>query len=352
MNAEIVVIILLALACLGLLGWALTLRRRPLPERVVIETVPGEPLPAPPPKVITKEIDRVVYVTGALTPEPEDPLGGNEHLAEPQALPDVPDAVHDSVFDGARFGGLVVRLASVRGDLARRDARLRRQTAAISLLGQFDPPVLLATVAAGHALGKRSQVGAAQACRSVPVKLSDRAYGLNAAWKAADAGDPAAHQELTELLREVTLALRDSLALTAKGRNQPDAAVATELTCVLSRIGDMPARPHLAFGIGAAPVLRLSGGVIEEVFRPEAGFLPAQPEAVTWATFTTAPGQTVIACTSGTADYLRREQVREHITARWGEGAPSGVNFLAHLGAGHQAYQDDRTAVAIWNGDR
>ncbi|GGN14040.1 hypothetical protein FHR83_003809 [Actinoplanes campanulatus] len=368
MNGQVLLVVVLSLACFALLGWALVLRRRPPEVRTVTkEIVRIKEVPVVQIKEVIKEVEVIrevvkevpvpVYTSAAIVSEPEIALGPNEYLTEPQALPDVPDAVHDTVFDGARFGGVVVRAASIRGDLARRDARLRRQSTAIALLSRFGPPVLLSVVAAGDPRGARSQVGAAQVCRSVQVKISDRAYGIDAAWTAVQQGDTAAGTELTELLREVTLALRDSLTLTAQGRNQPESAVATELTGVLSRLGDMRDRPHLAFGVGASPVLRVTAGTdFEEVFRPATAVgdvprLPQRHDLVSWQTFTTAPGETVIACTAGTAEYLRRDQVRERLAELWSDDEPPGpAAFLSQLGAGHQAYPDDRTAVAVWNG--
>ncbi|MET7394599.1 protein phosphatase 2C domain-containing protein [Dactylosporangium sp. NPDC005572] len=355
MSGHVVAEILLSMVSLGLLGWVLYLRRRPAPlPPPASPSLP--PSPAPDPVYIDRPVieerivvqERVVYADPV---EPDLAIGPMEYLAEPQALPDVPDAVHDSILDGARLGGLVVRGAAVRGDLARREARLRRQAISIALLNQFNPPVLLSTIATGLAGAERSQVGAAQVCRSAQIKVADRARELDAAWRNG------AGEEIGALLREVAAALADALTLAARHRNQPESALATEVTCVLSRLGDMPARQHLAFGVGAAPVLRLSPEKgFEELFRPAPApsgrsLLPQTPTAVSWQAFESQAGEVIVACTASTAEFLRREQVRDRIVPLWSQEEPPGfAAFLAQLGMTHPAYREDRAAVGLWDG--
>jgi len=356
MSWEPLVILILVLACGGLLAWGLTLSRRPPQIRYVDRAVEVRTRVEVPQRVevpVVRYVDREVRVPVPAAVEPDHPLDGREYLGEPNSLPDLPDAVPDSVADGARLGGVVVRAASVRGETSRQHADLRRQTMAIALLRRFDPPVLVSAIAAGHRTASRSQVGAAQVCRSVQTKLTDRARGIDTAWQALDRGEEGAAAELTELFREIAVALNDSLSLAAKGRNQPVAELSTELTCVMSRLGDMAQRPHLAFGVGAGPVLRLRAGGIDEVFNPgtAGAFLPGSEDRVGWTAFATAPHDVLVACSATTADFLRRDEVAAQTLAKWSGGdRPSTVAFLAQLSTAHQAYWDDRTAVGVWDG--
>jgi len=287
--------------------------------------------------------------------EPDTLVPGSEHLADPEALPDVPDCVPDSVVDGARLGNLIVRAASTRGETAREGARVRRQTVMLAVLESFDPPVLLSAVAAGRAGGRRSQVGAAQSCRSIQHKLSDAAVAIEAAWRMKADGKEESDQRLAESLRGAVRAVVDPLTEAAKWRGIDPYDIATELTCVLTRLGDGPSRAHLAFCVGAGPVLVLRSGSSaitvlgpdESGKRQSTATLPMEPDAVRWARFETVPGEVVLACTSSTVALLSRDDF-SNVTSEWLADPPGLIRFLTHLNFADKICREDRTAVGLW----
>lgn len=309
-------------------------------EKEVIKEVPVE-------KVVVKEVVKYVDQT-----EPDILLADLGDLTDPAALPDVPDAVPDSLADGARLGTLTVRAASVRGDAARKNAKVRSQTAMVAVLGSFHPPTLMSVVTAGRPGALRPQIGAAQACRSLQHKLSDASVAVQAAWPTGGDSD----NRLTEALRSVLRELASSLADAAKWRLLEPRDIATELTCVLTRLGDAPRRSHLAFSVGTGQVLLLRPGaaprsvlaIADGGGRRSAATLPGDPDKVRWARFETEPGDLVLACTATTATLAGRQGFRDQVTTEWLEAPPALTRFLAQLNFADQIRTEDRAMVALW----
>jgi hypothetical protein len=361
-----VVIVLLVLACAGLGGWTVQLRRSLADKERALAARSAVPIPqsataAPP-----------IIVTPPSPPEkkPEPPRPQRElpperltALANPQALPDAPDSLPDSTIDGARLGRMVVRAAAVRGELGRQDAVVRHQAAWVGLLNRFDPPVLLSCVAAGLPDGEFSQLGAVQACRTLQTRLAERstAIAIDAAWKDSDRGISTAGSELRKLLRGALVSVGMSLTLVAKERAREPDAVATGLTFLLSRLGEPPGpgdqgrRQHLVAGVGGGVLLRLSPrGEWSTEFEDAAqssATLPEQVNEMNWRTVNTGPGDALVLCSSTTAAFLAQDQVRADVTVGWHESPPDLVRFFWQLNQADQIQRADRAAVAIWELD-
>jgi hypothetical protein len=357
----IVLVVVLALAVLGLGGWAFWLRSHP-------KVVPGPaqriPVPGPvqieqvevPVEVVVEvpgpEQIKEVRITEYVRPDdvPAAAVLGSQ-FSDPRALPDTPGALPDSAVDGVRLGQLAVRAGAMRGTSGRIDASLRRQVAEISLLGMLVPPALLSVVTAGRRGAQFGQLGAVQATRSLHTKLANRAVELDRLWQQAATGDTDAEQRLDALLREVTASLTDPLAEAARRRDATSDAVATQLTCLLSRIGDTSLRQHLAFGVGPGPVLRAGQGAdwlpITDPTGRDGDYLPDDHKA-TWSGLAqTSPGDLLVLCTSSTARLLDRASGQ--LRADWAT-PPSFVGFLYQLGMVDNRLSDDRAAVCLWEG--
>lgn len=372
MDWAYVVIVLLVLACAGLGGWTVQLRRSLAEKSRALAALQAVPIPRP----VMAAAPMAVTATplAATPPRPEDkpepappqrqlPPERLIALANPQALPDAPDSLPDSTIDGARLGRMVVRAAAVRGELGRLDAAVRHQAAWVGLLNRFDPPVLLSCVAAGLPDREFSQLGAVQACRTLQTRLAERstAIAIDAAWKDSDRGIPTAGPELRKLLRGALVSVGMSLTLVAKERVREPDAVATGLTFLLSRLGD-PAGPagqgrrhHLVAGVGGGVLLRLSArGDWSAEFEDAAhssATLPEQFDDMNWRTVDTGPGDVLVLCSSTTAAFLARDQVRADVTVGWHESPPDLVRFFWQLNQADQIQRDDRAAVAIWELD-
>lgn len=343
----VVLVILFVLAVVGAAGagsWALSLQKQLTAAKRQMELERRSrviPPPQPPRPVAAPEPPR--------PPAPEPLLD----LAAPSALPNVADSEPDSTVDGARLGRLVVRAAATRGELNRLDGLARRQAAATTLLSRFSPPVLLSAVAAGLPSRDHSQLGAVQACKTLHGQLNERAtaLALDAAWKDAETRSAVADDELRRLLRAATVEVGKSLTLAAKGRNLEPETVATSLTFLLSRLGDVPRRRHLVVGVGSGALLRVSGdgkmpAEYEEAAEPLAT-LPENPDLLSWRTVETGPGDVLVLCTGTTAAFLKRERDKGGPVIDWHGGMPDLVRFFWYLNQQDTA-REDHAAVALW----
>jgi hypothetical protein len=365
-----VVIVLLVLACAGLGGRTVQLRRSLADKERALAARPVMPTPRPvtvaPPVIVTPPPaapSPPEKKPEPLPPQRELPPERLTALANPQALPDAPDSLPDSTIDGARLGRMVVRAAAVRGELGRLDAVVRHQVAWVGLLNRFDPPVLLSCVAAGLPDGEFSQLGAVQACRTLQTRLAERstAIAIDAAWKDSDRGISTAGSELRKLLRGALVSVGMSLTLVAKERVRESDAVATGLTFLLSRLGDpsgpggQDRRRHLVAGVGGGVLLRLSPrGEWSTEFEDAAqssATLPDQVDELNWRTVDTGPGDVLVLCSPTTAAFFARDQVRSDVTVGWHESPPDLVRFFWQLNQADQIQRDDRAAVAIWELD-
>jgi Protein phosphatase 2C len=342
MIIETIALAVVVCACLALLVAVFRLKgRKPLP--------PNGPATE---QVIKPPLVRQIRNQPA---EPEIVLPGAEYLTDPEALPDVPDAVPDTMADGARFGRLTVRAATVRGDAARGNARVRRQAVSLAVLDSFSPPVLVSAVAAGRPAGRRSQLGAVQACRSIQYKLADAARNIEAAWPGVIDGDPEAATQMAAALAGAMRGVVDPINEVARSRGLAPDDIATELTCLLTRLGDSPSRAHIAFGVGTGPVLVLrSGGVLDTQLDPgqptgrSAALLPMAPEEMRWKSFATAPGEVALACTATTERLLCQESFAKYLADDWQVSPPSLISFLAQLSILDRICRDDRAAAGLW----
>jgi hypothetical protein len=302
------------------------------------------------PREVTKYVEVPKEVTPPVQPsEPDALLRRADDFADPAVLPEVPDGVTDSIADGARYSSVTVRAASTRGESSRKEGRLRRQSTAMAVLRQFNPPVLISVVAAGQPGARAPQVGAAQACRSVQHKVADAAAEIQEAWPAGTGQDDRIGRCLYDALRAMEGQLTDAALV----RGLHPREIATELTCVLTRLGDGERRSHLAFGVGRGLVFaQRPGEAPRAVLSPEAGaplaVLPDAPEAVRWSRFETAPGDLVVACTASTVALLNQNDFQKAVLSEWLAGAPGLSRFLAQLNHLDQFCTDDRTAVALW----
>ncbi|MEV6982658.1 hypothetical protein AB0M95_15540 [Sphaerisporangium sp. NPDC051017] len=178
---------------------------------------------------------------------------------------------------------------------------------------------------------------------------------LDAAWRAAVAGGPAASGLLDRLLGDVVLRLVDPLTEAARWRALGPEDVATDLTCLLTRLGDGPRREHLVFGVGAGSVTVLRTDGPAQAYGPEEGgpergkeLLPTSPGAVRWERFSTTAGEVTVACTASTTRLLSGPRFADRIAAEWLDGPPALIRFLGHLALPEPQSRGDRTAIVLW----
>ncbi|WP_167536400.1 protein phosphatase 2C domain-containing protein [Streptomyces ficellus] len=336
----------------------------PVPDRV------HEPAPAPTPTPTP--------APALAAPPQEPPASGVPRLGEPWhsgarpprypprpgALPGVREdldaaVVPDIVLDGATHGPLTVRAASVRGDSHRWEREPRQDALCVTRLGGGEPhdSLLLLAVADGVGSAARSHVGSQTACRTVAGLLDTCAEQL------VQAVRDGADTMLTALVSSAVGRTAEALDRLAAERGEPPAAFSTTLRALLVPL-DPAIRNRGFFAVGDGGLARLRGGAWDldptgrEADGPGGGVIDTRTAALPTARHTeahvlgpAAPGDVLVLSTDGLSSPLAGErQVRDFLAAAWGGEPPEPADFLWQTQFRAKSYDDDRTAVCLWEG--
>ncbi|WP_374223381.1 protein phosphatase 2C domain-containing protein [Streptomyces sp. F63] len=195
------------------------------------------------------------------------------YQGEPTALPeadpgDLAGLVPDTVLDGARYGTMTLRAASLRGDSARYRGEPRRDALLTVRFGRGDQALLLIATATGGRAAGDAHRAAADVCRWVAEAVG-RAHGRLA-------------EDIREGRRDVLKSGLHRLTDRAYGRLRaraaelgPDPAAYTSgLRCLLLPV-DPACRTRVFFGLGGGGLFRLRDGEWQDL-EPR---VPAQPRA-------------------------------------------------------------------------
>ncbi len=287
---------------------------------------------------------------------PKPPL----YAPEPRELPSVredPTAAltPDMVVDGAGYGPLTVRAASVRGDSHRYQGEPRQDSLAVVRLGAPGPDgLLLLAVADGVGSAARSHVGSQEACWLAAMELDAVSAELAETVRAGDQPGFAALVD-TAVGRVATL-----LAHRARERGDDPAAYATTLRALLVPLDPrVRVRGFLAVGDGGTALLR-AGEWNLSLTDPEhdgdgmidtrTAALPHGYRARALLLAPALPGDVLVLCTDGLSTPLAGDAgMRDFLGSGWGRGAaPAPADFLWQLQYRVKSYDDDRTAVVLW----
>ncbi|MFI6491825.1 protein phosphatase 2C domain-containing protein [Streptomyces sp. NPDC050564] len=287
---------------------------------------------------------------------PKPPL----YPPEPRGVPAVrrdPTAalIPDMVVDGAGYGALTVRAASVRGDSHRYQSEPRQDSLAVVRLGAPGPDeLLLLMVADGVGSAARSHVGSQEACRLTAMQLDSASAELAEALREGDRSRFTASVD-AEVGRVATL-----LAHHAQERGDDPAAYATTLRALLVPLDpEVRTRGFLAVGDGGTARLRDAEWDLS-LTDPEHGgdgmidtrtaALPHSHRARVSLLGPALPGDVLVLCTDGLSTPLAGDAgMRDFLRSAWGTGAvPAPADFLWQLQYRVKSYDDDRTAVVLW----
>ncbi|KUJ71040.1 hypothetical protein ACZ90_01200 [Streptomyces albus subsp. albus] len=295
--------------------------------------------------------------------------------AEPTALPpadpaDLADLVPDTVLDGACYGPLTLRAASLRGDSARFRGEPRRDALLTARFGTGTSALLLVAVASGA----RAAAGAHRAARELCEGIGG-AVGRSQARLAEDIRE-GRRAALKSGLHRLTDRGLGRLRSRAAELGLHPAEYTASLHCLL-----LPADPHcrtrVFFGAGPGGLFRLRDGAwhdLEPAGRqaaerpgppPEEGAAeaaaPAPPgdaapefpldgDPFRFRASVARPGDVLLLCSSGLAEPLRGETaLARRLGERWAGAEPPGLaGFLADAQIRVKGYADDRTAAAVW----
>ncbi|WP_229323324.1 protein phosphatase 2C domain-containing protein, partial [Streptomyces sp. UNOC14_S4] len=303
--------------------------------------------------------------------------------AEPTAWPEgdpgsLVDAVPDTALDGACYGAVTLRAASLRGDSARYRGEPRRDALLTTRFGEGDGALVFVAMASGTRMAGEAHRAARDICawlggavgrshtrlsddirggrrgelKSGLHRLTDRSYGRLRARAA----------ELGLLPEEYTAAVR----------------------CVLFT-ADPACRTRVFFGVGAGGLFRLRENAWQDLDpepgdavtpgEPYVGYGPAPEDRMTidlgiptpgitpaveppevpgepfrFRASVARPGDVLLLCSAGLAEPMRGEpELGAEFARRWGGGeAPGMAAFLGDAQLRVTGYADDRTACAFW----
>ncbi|SCK43613.1 Protein phosphatase 2C [Streptomyces sp. WMMB 714] len=312
--------------------------------------------------------------------------------ADPAALSEL---VPDTVLDGAHYGGLTLRAASLRGDSARHRGALRRDALLTARFGSGESALLLVAVAAGGRAATGGHRAAREICQSMG-EVVGRSHARLAEDIRADRRDALKPglQRLTERCYGKLRAQAAALGV------QPEEYTA-DLRCLLLS-ADPRCRTRVFFGWGDAGLFRLRSGSWrdleagpggsalhpgdpaaddsgQEAAASSAGLLdpseladlaalsvpstqrvpvpppaPRQdPDAFRFRAAEARPGDVLLLCSQGLAAPLRGEPAfARQLAGAWTDKPepPGLAAFLADVQLRVRGYADDRTAVAVWEG--
>ncbi|NLU65903.1 protein phosphatase 2C domain-containing protein [Streptomyces sp. HNM0574] len=293
---------------------------------------------------------------GAAVPQsvPEPPPA-TERAQLPEADPErLADLVPDTVLDGATYGAVTLRAASVRGEEHRTAGRPRGDALLTARFGDRpDTGLLLFTVATGDAGTPFGHRAAREVCRTLGA-----AVGRSHARLAEDIRGERRGALLSGLQR-LTDRVYGRLRAQAEAFGVAPERYSAGLRCLLVP-ADPRCRTRICFGVGEGGLFRLCDGTWDDIDPARAGDAPFRFRAVE-----ALPGDVLVLCSPGFAAPLRdgmesgpapgvtgagyggfaRERAEE-----WSEAAspPGLAPFLTQVGARPEQWPGDRTVAAVW----
>ncbi len=311
---------------------------------------------------------------------------------EPTTLPvtdpeDLRDVVPDTVLEGARYGTLTLRAASLRGDAARYRGEPRRDALLAVRFGTGDSALILVAVASGQRAAPGAHRVARELCEWIAGAVGGNQARLTEDIHTANRG------ALSSGLHRLTDRAYGRLRAGATVRGLAPADHTASVRCLL-----LPAHPacrtRVFFGVGDGGLFRLRDGVWQDlepdggerdtVGGPVIGYGSGRPPVQRAAhepqhpqqapdpdadpdptpppesepvhgpfrfrASVARPGDTLLLCSAGLAEPLRGEAaLADRLAERWDTAeAPGLAAFLADAQTGVKGYADDRTAAAVW----
>lgn len=324
-------------------GWA---PAEPAPDPARSAAPPEPPAPAvrsAPAGLPEPTLAGVPYVGDG--PPTYDP----EPTAWPAADPDdLDDLVPDTELDGARYGLLTIRTASVRGDSARYRGEPRRDAVLTARFGSGDDALLLIAAATGPRSSDTAHRAARDACTWMAAAVGRSQVRLSEDIRASRRGS------LKSGLHRLTDRCYGRLRARGEDLGLDPAEYSATLRCLLLP-ADPDCRIRLFFGVGDGGLYRIRGGEWQDLdpWRPDERAETEDSPAVRFRfrASVARSGDTLLLCSGGLAGPLRGEPALvARLTQRWGAAEPPGLPaFLGDTQTRVKGYADDRTAVAVWD---
>lgn len=301
---------------------------------------PAPSVPSPRPEATLADVPYVGDGPPTYDPEP---------TAWPPADPGgLDDLVPDTVLDGARYGLLTVRTASVRGDSARYRGEPRRDAVLTARFGTGDDALLLLAVATGPRTSDTAHRAARDACAWMGSAVGRSQPRLSEDIRTSRRGS------LKSGLHRLTDRCYGRLRARGEDLGLDPAEYSATLRCLLLPV-DPDCRIRLFFGVGDGGLFRIRGGEWQDLdpWRPDEHAETEDSPAIRFRfrASVARSGDTLLLCSGGLAGPLRGEpDLVARLAQRWGAAEPPGLPaFLGDTQTRVKGYADDRTAVAVWD---
>lgn len=280
----------------------------------------------------------------------------------PRGLPEVPLPQTDTELDGVDLGPLRVRAASIRGDAHRYTGTTRQDALRLSRVAADGnrAAAVVACVADGVGSEPLSHLGATTAVAAVCEAVARKAAAFLAPSPPAEVLSRACGQVIVD----VDARLRERAAMLARHLDVEPWHLCTTLTAAVLDEDERSPRRCVVFGIGDSPVLRLRRGrwermwpVTEDPYAVALNMteaLPLRPDQLPWpeiegTVLDLEPGDVLVLCSDGLGNPLRRAAIQQLLADQWGRGVvPDLTDFHRQLGFRARGFDDDRTAICIW----
>ena len=278
---------------------------------------------------------------------------------EPTALPAAdPDLltgiVPDTALDGARYGTMTLRAASVRGDAARHHGAVRSDRLLTVRFGEGSEALLLVVLATPPS--PDNPAPADEACRQLAAAVGRSRTELLADLRVG--AQERLRYGLQRLTARAAVRLQNAPSPTGSG-GRGDGGSLHALIAPL----DPTSRLRAGFGLGPGGLLLLGDDAWYDAYagrrlvaqQPGGGttVVSADPNPLDRFRFRVVvpePGDVLLLCSDGLAQPLREEPaVSDFLADHWAHPHPPGtVDFLRHVQVRAKGYAADRTAAAIW----
>ncbi|MEY9966474.1 hypothetical protein ABIA33_004539 [Streptacidiphilus sp. MAP12-16] len=317
------------------------------------EREPQPPIPAPasgtssaPTTAVTEPLPHVGERPPTYEPEP---------TALPAADPDrLAGLVPDTALDGARYGTMTLRAASIRGDSARHRGESRADRLLTVRFGEGSEALLLVAFATPpHA---EDPAVADEACRQLAAAVGRSRTELLADLRVG------AQERLRYGLQRLTARAALPLQRSAGQVGGAGGGAGGALHALIAPL-DPTSRLRAGFGLGPGGLLLLGDDawydayagrrLVSQQGAPDTVAQSAaaqEPDRFRFRVVVPEPGDVLLLCSDGLAQPLREEPaVSDFLADHWAHPHPPGtVDFLRHVQVRAKGYAADRTAAAIW----
>ncbi|WP_330239709.1 protein phosphatase 2C domain-containing protein [Streptomyces sp. NBC_00525] len=263
------------------------------------------------------------------------------------------------LLDGCTEGHLTVRAASVRGDSHNWEGTCRQDSMLVTRIGPPHAEMLLLAVADGVGSAAYSHSGSYVLSRMAATYLHQDAESIHTAICTGDLAElgALANKSFAGAVSKQRASWERRAASDRLTYSDSDYATTLHVLLVPT---DPGIRDRALFGVGDGGLISLrqrqwlsgdegAGGILDT--RTEA--LPHAYRTAKARLFRTAPGDVLLLGTDGITNPLMQKdpEFAQILTAAWCSGEiPSMSDFLWQLQTRAVSYDDDRTAICLWEG--